>query len=62
MPDFNERLLKEIAHLRKLQEIGVKSERLAHCLELLRYIRNSELNQSFEEGFDQENKWILSNK
>jgi len=60
--DFNNRLLKEIAHLRSLQKLKIKSERITHCLELLRFIRNSELNLTFEEGVKQEDDWITNNK
>ncbi|MEI2465028.1 hypothetical protein [Niallia taxi] len=63
MIDFNERLLKEIAHLRYLkEELGVVNERTVHCLELLRFIRNDELGITFNEGLEMENKWIFDNK
>jgi hypothetical protein len=59
---FNNRILKEIANLRKLQEMDIKSDRISPCLEILRYIRNTELNQGFDEGLVQENEWIENNK
>lgn len=59
MVDFNERLLKEIAHLRYLNGIGIKN---TSSLELLRFIRNDELGIEFEEGLKQENEWITANK
>ncbi|WZY36104.1 hypothetical protein NSR02_07090 [Bacillus sp. FSL W8-1122] len=62
MADFNERLLKEIARLRTLQGIGIKTERVSMSLELLRFIRNSELSISFDKGLEQENEWILRNE
>lgn len=62
MSNFNERLLKEIANHRKLLEMGIKSECAYRCLELLRFIRNSELSLSYDEGLEQENEWILRNK
>ena len=58
MSDFNERLLKEIAHLRYLDSIGVKSERTVHCLEMLRFIRNTELGLTFEKGKTEEDNYI----
>ncbi|MEK4247127.1 hypothetical protein MKZ20_17660 [Psychrobacillus sp. FSL K6-2684] len=62
MPDFNERLLKEIAYLRFLQGIeGIKLTRIMHCLEMLRYVRNSELGITFDEGLIQEDEWIKNN-
>lgn len=60
--NIDNRLLKEIAHLRELQEIDVESERVTHCLELLRFIRNSELGIGFDQGVEQENRWIADNK
>lgn len=58
MIDYNERLLKEIAHLRYLESIGAKSERTTHCLEMLRFIRNTELSLNFEEGKAEEDFYI----
>lgn len=58
---MNERLLMEIANLRHSQSIGVVSERISHCLEILRYIRNTELKIGFEEGLKQEDEWISLN-
>lgn len=58
---MNERLLIEIAQLRHLQDIGVSSVRITHCLEILRYIRNTELSINSEEGLNQENRWISLN-
>lgn len=53
---IDNRILKEINHFKKLQRLGVKSERITHCLEMLRYIRNSELDLKSEEGVEQENQ------
>lgn len=62
MPDFNERLLKEIAHLRFLQGIeNIELTRIVHCLEMLRFVRNSELGLTFDEGLIQEDEWIKNN-
>lgn len=61
--DFNNRILKEIAHLRHLQEdLGITNERTVHCLEILRFIRNDGLNITQEEGLIQVNEWIQKNK
>ncbi|MED3792373.1 hypothetical protein P4571_07950 [Niallia alba] len=58
MVDFNERLLKEIAHLRYLKEkLGIVNERTVHFLELFRFIRNDELGIAFDEGLERENEW-----
>ena len=63
LPDFNQRLLKEIVHLRHLQQIeGVELTRIINCLEILRCIRNSELGLTFDEGKRQEDEWIINNK
>lgn len=58
MPNFNERLLKEIAHLRYLRSIGVHSHRITHCLEMLRFIRNSELGLTGGQGIKEEDEYI----
>lgn len=58
MIDYNKRLLKEIAHLRYLESIGAKSERTTHCLEMLRFIRNTELSLTFEKGKIEEDVYI----
>lgn len=58
MIDFNNRILEEISHLRHLQSKGIINDRITHCLEILRYIRNSELDITFEQGFEEENRWI----
>ena len=59
---FNEKLLTEIAHLRKLQSMDIHSERITHCLEMLRYVRNSVLEQEVADGLLQENEWMQTNK
>lgn len=62
MPDFNERLLKEIAQLRHLQSIeGIETARIGHCLEMLRFIRNTELGLNFKQGLAEEDEWIERN-
>ena len=61
MSGFNQRLLKEIAQLRNLEDMGIKSARTTYGLEMLRYVRNSELGITFEEGILQENTWIKEN-
>lgn len=61
MPDFNERLLIEIGHLRSMQENEIESDRITHCLEMLRFIRNTELHLTFAQGWEQENEWIENN-
>lgn len=58
---MNERLLIEIAYLRRLRTVIFESERITHCLEILRYIRNTELGISFEEGLKQEDEWMALN-
>lgn len=59
MPDFNERLLKEIAHLRHLASIeGILMDRITPSLEILRFVRNTELGLNFEDGLKQEDEWI----
>lgn len=60
--DFNNRILKEINYLRQLEANGVHSERITNCLEILRFIRNDELNIDFETGCRQENEWLRDNK
>jgi len=59
---FNERLLEEIAHLRKLQNMDIHSDRITHCLEMLRFIRNEVLQQETADGLLQENEWMQKNK
>ncbi|MFJ7982329.1 helix-turn-helix domain-containing protein [Lysinibacillus xylanilyticus] len=56
--DFNERLLKEICNLRQLEKTVGATQRISTSLEILRLVRNSELELTFEEGLKQENEWI----
>jgi hypothetical protein len=58
MSDWNERLLKEIAHLRYLQSIGIENPRVTHCIEMLRFVRNDELGLTFEQGKLEEDEYI----
>lgn len=55
---FNKKLLTEIAYLRKLQNMDIHSDRITHCLEILRYVRNNVLEQEFTDGLLQENEWM----
>lgn len=62
MPDFNVRLLNEIAHLLYLKQIeGIELTRITHCLEMLRFVRNTELGLNFEQGQKEEDEWIAQN-
>lgn len=59
---FNERILKEIIVLRKTAEVVGMNQRISNQLEILRYVRNSVLGISFDEGFIQENqRWRENN-
>lgn len=59
---MNERILIEIANLRHLRNVGIDTDRVSYCLEILRYIRNSELNIGYEEGVEEEDRWIAVNR
>lgn len=62
MLDFNNRLLNEIVHLRKLESIVGTTQRISIALEMLRFVRNTELGLNFEEGLEQEDKRIAEDK
>ncbi|WP_197232187.1 hypothetical protein [Lysinibacillus sphaericus] len=63
MPNWNMRLLKEIAHLRHLQEdLKVNNEHISHQLHILRHVRNTELGLTSDQGRKVEDSYILQQK
>lgn len=60
--DFNERLLMEIGNLRSIEKIVGLTQRISISLEILRFVRNSELGLNFEEGIKLEDEWIANNQ
>lgn len=59
MNNFNENLLGQVVHLRRLSEVVGVTNRIENQLEALRYVRNNTLGIDFEEGLIQENEWMM---